>query len=339
MTVDSPSLQFGATSADGRFGRADSLMPTYHFEVGENGAGKRLDIYLRDRDEPDESRSQVKKRIDRGEVEVNGETAPKAGVELKGGDRIRWEYEPTREPDLVAQEIPLDFAYRDGDLAVVEKPAGIVVHPGSGHPDGTLVNALLYHLEDLSGVGGELRPGIVHRLDKETSGLLVVSKTDEAHRDLQDQFRDHSIGRRYHVLVFGPGLDGEGTFDTYHGRDPNHRMRYSGEVDRGRRAVTHYRVLERHDKGTCLVECRLETGRTHQIRMHFYEANAPVLSDGLYAGRATSNAGIIDRQALHARRLAFRHPRTGERLAFESEYPLDFRGALEALRRGADWRG
>lgn len=313
-------------------------MPTYHFEVPESDAGERLDIFLRDRDEPDETRSQVKKRIDRGEVAVNGETAPKAGVRLRAGDRVQWDFEPPREPELEAQEIPLDFLYEDEHLAVVEKPAGMVVHPAPGHPDGTLVNALLHHLDDLSGVGGELRPGIVHRIDKETSGALVVSKTDDAHHALQEQFRDHSIDRRYHAIVFGPGLDDSGTFDTYHGRAPGDRRRYSGDVDRGRRAVTHYRVLERHDSGTCLVECRLETGRTHQIRMHFYEANAPLLADSLYAGRSTSNAGVIDRQALHARSLAFDHPESGERVAFESEYPDDFREALEQLRAGRDWR-
>jgi 23S rRNA pseudouridine1911/1915/1917 synthase len=313
-------------------------MPTYQFEISEADAGKRLDIFLRDRDEPDETRSQVKKRIDRGEVTVNGETAPKAGVCLREGDCVRWEFEPPRQPELEAQEIPLDLLYEDEHLAVVEKPAGMVVHPAPGHPDGTLVNALLHHLDDLSGVGGELRPGIVHRIDKETSGALVVSKTDDAHRALQKQFRDHSIARRYHAIVFGPGLDESGRFDTYHGRAPGDRRRYSGDVDRGRRAVTHYRVLERHDSGTCLVECRLETGRTHQIRMHFYEANAPVLADSLYAGRSTSRARVIDRQALHARSLVFVHPESGERVAIESEYPEDFRRALAELREGRDWR-
>lgn len=314
-------------------------MPTYEYEVGPESDGDRLDIFLRERDEPEESRSQIKKRIDRGEVEVEGETASKAGVRLRAGDRVRWSYEPPREPELNPEAIPLEFAHRDEHLAVVEKPAGMVVHPGPGHATGTLVHALLHHLDDLSGVGGELRPGIVHRLDKETSGALVVSKSDEVHRALQDQFREHTVERVYHAIVFGPGLDDEGTFDTGHGRDPANRMRYTGEVGGDRRAITHYRVVERHDSGARLVECRLETGRTHQIRMHFYEANAPVLSDSLYAGRATSNAGIIDRQALHARRLAFDHPVTGDRMEFTSEYPDDFRHALEELRRGADWRG
>lgn len=313
-------------------------MPTYTYSVGEEYDGARLDIFLRDRDEPDESRSQVKKRIDRGEVEVGGEPAQKAGQRLQAGEEVVWNFEPPREPDLEAQDIPLEIVHEDEHLAVVEKPAGMVVHPGPGHPDGTLVNALLHHLDNLAGIGGELRPGIVHRTDKETSGALVVSKTDDAHQHLADQFKEHTIERVYHTIVFGAGLEEEGTFDTFHGRDPSNRMRYSGRVDKGRRAVTHWKVLERYDSGACLVECRLETGRTHQIRMHFYEANAPVLGDSMYAGRATSEVRIIDRQALHARKLELTHPATGERLEFTSEYPDDFQKALDALRAGRSWR-
>lgn len=312
-------------------------MPTYTYTVGDAYDGERLDIFLRDRDEPSETRSQVKKRIDRGEVDVDGNQAHKAGVRLAAGDEVRWDYEPVREPDLEPQALPLELLYEDDQLAVVDKPAGMVVHPGPGHPDGTLVNALLHHLEELAGVGGERRPGIVHRLDKETSGALVVAKTDEAHHHLADLFADHAIERAYHALVFGEGLDDEGTFRTGHARDPNNRVRYTGDVDSDRRAVTHYRVLERFDSGAALVECRLETGRTHQIRMHFYESNNPVLGDSLYAGRSTSSAAIIDRQALHARSLGFEHP-GGEEVKVESPYPEDFASALEALRAGKEWR-
>lgn len=314
-------------------------MPTFQFDVPEAADGQRLDIFLRDRDEPDESRSQIKKRIDQGEVRIDGETAGKAGEQLRAGDTVVWEYEPPTEPDLEPEEIPLDFLYDDEHLAVVDKPAGLVVHPAPGHPNGTLVNALLYHLDDLAGIGGELRPGIVHRLDKETSGALVVTKNDETHRALADQFKEHTVGRRYHALVFGPGLDDEGTFETGHRRDPSNRRRYTGQKGGDRRAISHYEVVERFDSGVCLVECRLETGRTHQIRMHFYEANAPILSDSLYAGRSTGNSRLLDRQALHAWTLAFDHPARGERLDFESPYPEDFDYALEELRRGADWRG
>jgi 23S rRNA pseudouridine1911/1915/1917 synthase len=314
-------------------------MPTYEFEVGPDDEGTRLDIFLRDRDEPDESRSQVKKRIDRGEVQLNDETVSKGGHFLEPGDRIRWDYEPPREPDLEPQALPLTIVYEDEALAIVEKPAGMVVHPAPGHPDGTLVNALLHHLDDLAGVGGELRPGIVHRIDKETSGVMVVTKSDEAHRDLAEQFKEHTIERRYHALIYDGGLPDEGTFDTFHGRDPNHRMRYSGEVDKGRRAVTHYEILERFETDACLVECRLETGRTHQIRMHFYEANASVLGDSLYGGHSTSDTALLDRQALHAHELAFEHPTTGERVHFEADYPEDMAEAIERLEAGEDWRG
>ena len=157
---------------------------------------------------------------------------------------VRWEHQPPKEPDLEAQAIPIEFLYEDDYVAVVFKPAGMVVHPSRGHPDSTLVNALLHHMDDLAGIGGELRPGIVHRIDKDTSGALAVTKSDEAHRFLAKQFREHSIDRKYHAIVFGPGLDDEGTFDTMHTRDPNNRMRYTGRLDKGRHAVTHYQVLE-----------------------------------------------------------------------------------------------
>ncbi len=314
-------------------------MPTYEYEVEPRAEGTRLDIYLRDRDEPSESRSQVKKRIDRGEVSLNGETATKGGHFLEPGDTIRWEYEPPRDPDLEAQDLPVTIVHEDDALAVVEKPAGMVVHPAPGHPDGTLVNALLHHLDELAGVGGELRPGIVHRIDKETSGVMVVTKSDEAHRDLAEQFKEHTIERRYHALIYDGGLDDEGTFDTWHGRDPDHRMRYSGDIDKGRRAVTHYEILERFETDACLVECRLETGRTHQIRMHFYETNAPILGDSLYGGNSTSRTALLDRQALHARALAFDHPDDGDRLQVEADYPDDMGEAIERLRAGEDWRG
>jgi len=309
----------------------------YTYEVGGEWEGRRLDRFLADQSEPNESRSQVKKRIDAGEVHLNGERVSKGGHFLEPGDAVRWCYEPPTEPDLEPQALDVPILYEDERLAVVDKPAGMVVHPGPGHPDGTLVNALLYHLDNLSGVGGELRPGIVHRLDKNTSGALVVSKDDETHRTLAEQFKAHSIDREYRAIVHGPGLSDEGTFDTPHGRDPDNRIRYTGRVDAKRRAVTHYEVVERFESGACLVACRLETGRTHQIRMHFYEANAPVLGDDTYGGSSTSNTRIIDRQALHARSLGFEHP-DGSRRHVEAAYPADFERALETLERGGDWR-
>lgn len=308
----------------------------FHFVVLADQAGQRLDIFLRNQQRPSLSRSQIKRCLSDGEITVNG-LSVKAGYSVKQGDQIRWEHRPPRPPQLTPQPIPLRFLYDDPSVSVIDKPAGMVVHPAPGHPDSTLVNALLYHLDDLAGVGGELRPGIVHRIDKDTSGALVVTKCDEAHRHLAAQFRAHSIARTYHAIVAGPGIPDLGRFETHHSRDPNHRMRYTGRLPKGRTAVTHYRVLERFASGATLVECRLETGRTHQIRMHFFEANAPLLGDSLYGGRATSRAAIIDRQALHARSLGFEKV-DGQRVDVVADYPDDFRLALEKLRAGADWR-
>lgn len=309
---------------------------TYRYTVGEDGAGERLDRYLAGREPPGLSRSQVKKFLEQGEITVDDRRV-KAGYRLRCGDQILWEHTPPPTPTTAAQPIDIDVLYEDDDLAVVDKPAGLVVHPAPGHPDGTLVNALKYHFQKLSSVGGDLRPGIVHRLDKDTSGALAVAKTDRAHRYLADQFRARTADRLYHAIVFGPGLDSEGSFQTGHARHPRHRVRYTGDADSERRAITHYRVVERFDSGACLVECRLETGRTHQIRMHFYEANAPVLGDHLYGGDATSSASIIDRQALHALTLGIEHP-DGHRIECRSEYPADFQRAVDRLRSGADWR-
>ena len=298
----------------------------------------RLDVFLADQEDPPLSRSQVKKRIDAGEVTINGQVATKAGAWLREGDEVVWTHHPPVEPNLEAQAIPLRFLYEDGHVAVVDKPAGMVVHPAPGHPSGTLVNALMHHLKgDLAGIGGELRPGIVHRIDKDTSGALVVTKTDAAHRHLGELFRHHDIERRYHALCFGPSLPASGTIESLHGRDSRHRLRFTGRVDRGRHAVTHYRVLERFDSGACLVECRLETGRTHQIRMHLSEANAPLLGDELYGGPATAKNRLIGRQALHARTLGFTSV-DGAEVHCQAPYPDDFAHALDRLRAGADWR-
>ncbi len=308
----------------------------FRFSVGEEDAGQRLDVYLADEEDPPLSRSQVRKFLDRGEITVNHKQV-KAGYKLRSGDEILWEHTPPPRPTTAPEPIDLVVLHDDADLAIIDKPPHLVVHPAPGHPDGTLVNALTYHFDALSSLSGKFRPGIVHRLDRDTSGALAITKTDRAHRHLGDQFRDHSIERVYHALAFGPGLDDEGTFDTGHARHPKHRVRFTGEVDSRRRAITHYRVLERFSSGACLVECRLETGRTHQIRMHLSEAHAPILGDHLYGGRTTSEVSIIDRQALHALVLGLQHP-DGHRIHCRSEYPTDFQDALDALRAGRDWR-
>ncbi len=308
----------------------------FAFLVEPEDADLRLDVFLADQDEPPLTRSQVKRCLNAGEVLVN-QTRVKAGYRLRVGDQITWDHAPPQAPNLTPQNLPLEFLYRDKHIAIVDKPSGMVVHPSFGHPDGTLVNALLFHLNELSEGSAPTRPGIVHRIDKDTSGAIVITCTDQAHRHLSEKFRTHNIERAYHALVLDQGLADEGTFSTLHGRDPRNRFRFSGKVERGKHAVTHWRVLERFAQKIALVECRLETGRTHQIRMHFFDANCPLLGDQLYGGPATQYNRLITRQALHARTLGFTHL-TGEELLTTAPYPEDFAHALEALRAGKTWR-
>jgi len=248
---------------------------------------------------------------------------------------------PPPAPDRALPEaIDLTVLYEDEQLIVVDKPAGMVVHPAAGHSSGTLVNALLGHCDNLSGVGGVLRPGIVHRLDKLTSGVLVASKTDEAHQGLAEQFSTHTVERRYLVVVAGRIEPAQGTFDTFHGRHPTDRKRYTSRCDRGRRAVTHYEVQQQLH-GANLVQATLETGRTHQVRVHFADAGHPVLGDPVY-GRPPSDAEArkqgmeLARQALHARVLGFVHPTTGQRLRFASPPPPDMLAMIAALALDED---
>ncbi len=311
---------------------------TFRFLIDDpNDVSMRLDVFLTEQDDPPLTRSQIKRCLGDGEVLINGQATTKAGYRLRQGDEIIWTHAPPQPPDLVAQNIPLTFLYHDEHLAIVDKPAGMVVHPSYGHPNGTLVNALLYHLNALSSLNTPARPGIVHRIDKDTSGALAITCTDEAHRHLAEKFRTHSIERTYHALVLDQGLDDSGTFSTLHGRDPRNRFRFTGEVEKGKHAITHYTVLERFHQGVALVECKLETGRTHQIRMHFFDANCPLLGDQLYGGPATQNNRIIDRQALHAYTLGFTHL-DGTEILTEAPYPEDFAFALDALRQGKQWR-
>ncbi len=317
-----------------------SAARTFRFAIGDDHpyVGKRLDRFLAEHNQPELSRSQIKKQIAAGDITVNGEVQ-KAGHKLRAGDRIQWHYTPRIQPSADAEPIDLALLYEDSHLAVVDKPQDLVVHPARSHPRNTLVNGLVHRFgrRGLSSEAGDLRPGIVHRLDRYTSGSLVIARHNRAHQCLSDQFRDHAVHRVYHALVHGPGLDPQGTFDTPHNRHPNERVRFTGHHGGRRRAITHYRVLERFDCGACLVACRLETGRTHQIRMHFYEAHAPILGDHIYGGRRTGESSIIDRQALHAYQLGFRHP-GGFQLEITSPYPDDFSDALADLRRGSDWR-
>ncbi len=309
----------------------------HRFRAEPEDVGSRLDVFLTDLDDPSITRSQVKRCLSDGEVTVNGARV-KAGYRLRDGDEILWSHAPPRPLSATPQDIPIEVLYEDELVAIVDKPAGMVVHPSYGHPDGTLVNALLHYMgSKLAEGSGPLRPGIVHRIDKDTSGALAVTKTDGSHAHLSSLFAAHTIERAYHALVVDQGLDDEGTFATLHGRSRGDRFRFSSRVTKGKRAVTHYKVLERFDTQAALVECRLETGRTHQIRVHFSDAGCPLLGDKLYGGRAATSVRVIDRQALHALTLGFEHA-DGREVDVSCPYPKDFAEALEALRAGKRWR-
>jgi 23S rRNA pseudouridine1911/1915/1917 synthase len=303
------------------------------FKVGDEGIGQRVDVYLAARTEA--TRSQVRRHAAAGAVLVNGALV-KPGRTLRPGETITYAPPPPVPDTAVAQDIPLEILYEDAELIVVNTPAGLVVHPAAGHPDGTLVNALLAHCGGLSSVGGRQRPGIVHRLDKDTSGVIVASKTDRAHHHLAEQFSRHSVQRCYEALTVGSPPADRGTFDTFHGRHPVHRKKFTSRLDRGRRAVTHYEVRLRL-AGLCLVEARLETGRTHQVRVHLAEHGAPILADPIYARvprdpRLRDLARALGRQALHAAVLGLDHPTRGERLVWRTPLPADMAAVLARAR-------
>lgn len=305
----------------------------FEFIVEPSEANTRLDIFLASRDLPI-SRSQIKRGIDNGACLINGAQA-RPSKKLKAGDKVRFDLPPPEPDEAEPQNIPLTILYEDEHVLVLDKPAGMVVHPAVGHRQGTLVNALLAHCGELALVGGKWRAGIVHRLDKLTSGVMVASKTDAAHVALQTQFSEHTIERRYVAIVSGELKADSGIFDTRHGRHPTERKRFTTRVAQGRRAITHWRVLKRF-RGATLVEAKLQTGRTHQVRVHFAEHGHPVLGDPVY-GKPPKSEFVrklgqqLGRQALHAQVLAFDHPLTGERLRFVSELPRDMQEALNKL--------
>ena len=290
---------------------------------------------------PEVTRSQLKRLIDEGQVRLDG-VPVKAGLKLRGGECLSVRL-PQPEPVAALPEaIALAVLYEDAHLIVVDKPAGLVVHPAPGHHGGTLVNALLFHCHDLAGIGGSLRPGIVHRLDKETSGVLVATKDDATHNGLARQFKLHTINRRYLALVHGLPATDQGTIDKAIGRHPTERKKMSSSSRSGRRAVTHWRVRQRFDADRLsLLELRLETGRTHQIRVHLSELGLPVVGDPVYgrAGRSRQVAdpqlkallGGLQRQFLHARLLGFVHPASGSYMEFESPLPAELAGILAYL--------
>ena len=277
------------------------------------------------------SRSRVQELIAQGKVSVNGAGA-KSSLRLAEGDHIRIDHDEPAELDVEAQDIPLDIRYEDEDVIVINKPRGMVVHPAAGNQRDTLVNALLYHCRDLSGINGVLRPGIVHRIDKDTTGLIIVAKNDAAHLDLSQQLQRKSVSRLYYALVHGDFAHDHGTIDAPIGRDEKDRQKMAVTEKNSRDARTHFRVIERF-RGFTLVECRLETGRTHQIRVHMRYIGHPVAGDEKYGYRKTLKTGG---QLLHAHQLEFIHPRTKEKVVVEAPLPDDFAAVLKTLREERD---
>ncbi len=294
-------------------------------EITENQAGERIDRFLAD--SQDLTRSFLQKILKEGEVIVNGKSV-KANYKLRKGDRIEFEIPEAVEPDIVAEDIPLSILYEDTDVLVVDKPKGMVVHPAAGHYSRTLVNAVMYHCKgELSGINGVLRPGIVHRIDRDTTGSIIICKNDMAHNEIARQLKEHSINRRYRAIVTGVLKDEEGTIKGAIGRDKKDRKKMAITAD-GKPAVTHYRVLQRFKHYT-YVECVLETGRTHQIRVHMASIGHPLLGDEVYGRR--SDKYKCEGQCLHAMTLGFHHPRTGEYIEVNAPLPPYFEHLLAVL--------
>ena len=297
------------------------------FEVGGEYSETRIDKYLAELDS-ELTRSAVQKLIDDEMVTVNG-VVPRKNMKLKEGDKILLTVPEPVPPETLPENIPLDIVYEDDDLLVVNKPRGMVVHPAAGNPDGTLVNALLYHCGDsLSGINGILRPGIVHRIDKDTSGLLIVAKNDFSHRLLAEQIKEHSFTRKYQAVVCGNIKDDSGTINAPIGRHPTDRKKMTVTLKNSREAVTHYRVIARY-RGYTHVELTLETGRTHQIRVHMAHIGHPVAGDPVYGGK--NYLKKLDGQCLHAYYISFVHPRTNETLTLSAPLPQYFTDFLETL--------
>ena len=293
----------------------------------EDNVGERIDKYLSNAIEG-KTRSFIQGLIDDKAVIVNGKFI-KSNYKLRKGDDIVVKLPEPIELDVKPENIELNIIYEDSDVIVVNKPKGMVVHPAPGNYNGTLVNGLLYHCKDLSGINGVIRPGIVHRIDKDTTGILVIAKNDDAHNSLAKQFKDHSIKREYYALVEGKFSKDSGTIDKPLGRNKKDRLKMD-IVEDGRRAVTHYEVLEQYDKGVSLIKCTLETGRTHQIRVHMASIGHPLVGDLVYGFKKQKFK--IEGQALHAKTLGFIHPRTGEYIEFTSELPEYFKELLGKLR-------
>lgn len=292
-------------------------------------SGLRIDKYLSEQC-PEFSRSYIQKLLKEEKVSVNGKII-KANYKVSSGDQITMEVPDPEEAEILPEDIPLHILYEDDYVLVVDKPKGMVVHPAAGHTSGTLVNAIMFHCKDhLSGINGVLRPGIVHRIDKDTTGALLVCKDDITHRHIAEQLKEHSIKRRYRAIVSGVIKEDEGTIEGSIGRHPTDRKKMAMNVRNGKDAVTHYKVLERFANAT-YVECRLETGRTHQIRVHMTSLGHPLLGDTVYG--SSKNPYHLEGQTLHAMILGFVHPITGELIECVSQIPEYFENLLSKLRK------
>ena len=293
-------------------------------EMAEERIDKCISSYMEDL-----SRSYIQKVIKEGHVFVN-DTVVRANYRVKVDDQVKFVIPDSIEPDIPAQDIPLDILYEDKDILIINKPKDMVVHPAPGHSEGTLVNAIMYHCKDsLSGINGVMRPGIVHRIDKDTTGSIIVCKNDEAHNAIAEQLRTHDITRIYRAVVYGNVKDEQGTVDAPIGRHPGDRKKMAVNEKNGKRAVTHYTVLERFGQYT-YIECRLETGRTHQIRVHMASIGHPLLGDTVYSGRKPPCH--LEGQVLHAMTIGFVHPGSGEYVEFETPLPDYFEKLLDRLR-------
>lgn len=302
-------------------------MNVKNYIIDEENSGKRLDLFISE-NEADMSRSFVQGIIEKQQVKVNNQIK-KSNYKLRMNDEIQVEITEPVELQVNAEDIPLDIVYEDCDVIVINKPQDMVVHPAPGNYTGTLVNGLLYHCKDLSGINGVIRPGIVHRIDKDTSGILVVAKNDRAHNSLAAQLKDHSMKRTYYAIVEGIVKEDEGRIETNIGRHPVERIKMAVVKD-GKEAITNYKVIERFKNNT-LVECRLETGRTHQIRVHMAHLHHPLIGDQVYGYK--KQRFKLQGQALHAKQLGFIHPTTGEYMEFDSQLPEYFQEILEKLRK------
>ena len=307
---------------------SDAMLEEYTVE--ESQSGMRLDKFLTEI-YPDQTRSFLQKLVKSGEIKVNGKPVIKAGFVVEGGDQVSASIPTPQAVEIEAENIPLDILYEDADVLIVNKPKGMVVHPSAGHYSGTLVNAIMYHCADsLSGINGEIRPGIVHRIDMDTTGALIICKNDAAHVDIAEQIKEHTVTLRYRGIVCCVVKEDEGTIEGAIGRHPTQRKKMAINEKNGKPAITHYKVLQRFAKYTYM-EFRLETGRTHQIRVHMASIGHPLLGDELYGNPKNLAMKGLQGQTLHAMVIGFVHPTTHEYMEFEAPLPEYFQNLLQKL--------